>query len=295
MNPMLDEWLRHLVVERNLAENSVSAYGRDVGSYLDFLKISAPAQLEKTGPSGVTAFMKFELDRKISPRSLARKLSAIRMFYRHLVKEKIIGSNPTENLESPSTPKRLPKLLAGPEVEALLSQPDTTRREGARDAAMMELLYSTGMRVSELVNVKLADVDLGAGYLLTMGKGSKERVIPIGERAVERLSDYVKNVRPMFIKKTNPAELFLTRLGKSMTRQMFWRILGKYAYMAGIKRRISPHMLRHSFASHLLRGGADLRSVQMMLGHSDLTTTQIYTHLDRERLREVHGKSHPRG
>ena len=296
MIPMLDDWVSYLTVERNLSENTVSAYERDLSGYLKFVNATTPLNLEKLSPSDVTGYLKNLHDKKISARSLRRKLSSIRMFYRYLVQHGHCKKDPTENIEIPAIGRTLPRVLSGRHIEELLSQPDAGSREGARDLTMMALLYATGMRVSELVKIKVADVNLTAGFILTMGKGSKERLIPIGETAIGRLTDYLKNVRAKFLKKNNPPEMFLTRLGKAMTRQMFWQIIGRYAKSAGISQKISPHMLRHSFATHMLEGGADLRSVQAMLGHESLATTQIYTHVqDKERLARVHRESHPRG
>ncbi len=296
MIPMLDDWLKYLTVERNLSENSVAAYDGDVSRYLEFVKAGSPPDLEALGPSDVTGYMKSLHEKKASARTLRRKLSAIRMFYRYLVREGMCKKDPTENIEIPALGRPLPKVLSGREVEDLLSQPDKKSRESMRNSAMMELIYSTGVRVSELVKVKTADVNLTAGFIIAMGKGSKERLIPIGERAVEKVTQYIKNVRGKFLKNTNPPELFLTRLGKPMTRQMFWQIIRNYAASAGITQKISPHMLRHSFATHLLQGGADLRSVQTMLGHESLATTQIYTHIgDVKRLAKVQREAHPRG
>ena len=296
MIPMLDDWVGYLTVERNLSENTVMAYERDVSDYLKFVKAVSPHDLEKLGPGGVTGQMKNLHDKKISSRSLRRKLSSIRMFYRYLVQRGICKKDPTENIAIPAIGRPLPKVLSGRHVTELLSQADCNSREGARDSAMMALIYATGMRVSELVKIKVADVNLTAGFVLTMGKGSKERLIPIGETAIEQVTRYLKNVRSEFLKKNDPPEMFLTRLGKAMTRQMFWQIIRRYARSAGITQKISPHMLRHSFATHLLEGGADLRSVQAMLGHESLATTQIYTHVqDKERLARVHRESHPRG
>lgn len=296
MIPMLDDWVGYLTVERNLSENTVSAYERDAAGFLKFVKADTPGDLETVGPASVSGYMKNMRDKNISPRSLRRKLSAIRMFYRYLVQHGICKKDPTENIEIPVIARPLPKVLSSRRVTELLSQPDAGSREGARDSAMMALLYATGMRVSELVKIKVADVNLTAGFVLAMGKGSKERLIPVGETAVELVADYLKNVRARFLKKIDPPEMFLTRLGKAMTRQMFWQIIRRYAGSAGITQKISPHILRHSFATHLLEGGADLRSVQAMLGHESLATTQIYTHVqDAERLARVHRESHPRG
>ncbi len=295
MNSLLDDWINYLAVERNLSENTISAYVRDVRGFWEFAKAVSPDDIEKLGSADVISHMKNLRENNISARSTARKLSAIRMFYRFAAIENRFETDPTENMETPGSASRLPRVLSLRQVEALLSQPDESKRDGARDAAMLELLYSTGLRASELVSLRLEDVRLTPGYITVMGKGSKERAVPVGGRGVERLSDYITGIRPKFIKKVNPPELFLTRLGRPMTRQMFWLIVKKYAVLAGIDRRISPHLLRHSFASHLLQGGADLRAVQMMLGHASITNTQIYTHLGGERLAEVHRKSHPRG
>ncbi len=301
MHPFLDEWLTYLVVERNLSENTVSAYRRDVEDYLNYVQKLYPnaakalGQLETAKARDVAAYLRSLHKKKIGARSIGRKLSSIRMFHRYLTAEKIVETDPTENLEAPKSPRRLPHVLNSAQVERLLEQPDEQTPLGARDAAMMELLYSTGMRVSELVNLKTEDVYIAAGYIKTMGKGSKERVIPIGERAAEKITGYISGARPHFLKKSNPADLFITRLGKAMTRQMFWQIIKKYALKAGIRRKIYPHLLRHSFATHLLEHGADLRAVQMMLGHSSITTTEIYTHLERARLAQLVKKAHPRG
>ena len=294
-HPLLDEWLEHLTVERNLSENTIAAYRRDVAEFLAHFKSPAAEQLERITAAEMVGYFKTLLDNKIAARSRGRKLSAIRMFHRHLVAQKHVSADPTENMESPGAAKYLPKVLNTKQVDALLEQPDQTAREGLRDAAMLELLYSTGMRVSELVNVKSADINMTGGYIMTMGKGAKERVIPIGERALDVVKRYYEKARPLYVKKINPEALFLTRLGRPMTRQMFWRLIKKYAGKAGIATQISPHVLRHSFATHLLEHGADLRAVQMMLGHSSMTTTQIYTHINRARLAGIHAKAHPRG
>jgi integrase/recombinase XerD len=294
MNQLLDEWLSHLAVERNLSENTIKAYHSDLESFISFFKIRDSASLGSVKPSGVVEYFRQLMAKKISARSRARKLSAIRAFYRYCVAEKKADANPVENMETPSSAKYLPRTLNPGQVDLLLQTPDVKTPAGARDSAMLELLYSTGLRVSELVNVKTGSVNMTAGYIITMGKGSKERLIPLGERAMDKIKEYLK-ARPTFAKKSNPPELFLTRLGKPMTRQMFWLTIKKYALNAGMSGKISPHALRHSFATHMLENGADLRAVQMMLGHSSITTTQIYTHVNRARLSQIHSKSHPRG
>ncbi len=295
MNPLLDEWLSHLAVERNLSENTVSAYHSDLKDFLNFFKISDPESLGAIRPSDVVKYFRRLMEKKgASARTRARKLSAIKAFYRYRAAETGAGSNPVENMETPSSAKYLPRAMNTAQVELLLKGPDVRTSDGARDSAMLEIMYSTGLRVSELVNITTGDVNLTAGYVIAMGKGSKERFVPMGDHAADKIRNYLK-IRPHYVKKSNPPELFLTRLGKPMTRQMYWLIIKKYALTAGIRGKISPHALRHSFATHLLENGADLRAVQMMLGHSNITTTQIYTHVNRTRLAEILAKAHPRG
>ncbi|MBI3794749.1 MAG: site-specific tyrosine recombinase XerD [Nitrospinae bacterium] len=295
MNELLDDWLSHLAVEKNLSENTISAYHRDVAEFLKYFKAETDETLAKVRSGDMVQYFRSLMTKKISARSRARKLSAIRMFFRHRVAEKKCEASPVETMEAPSSAKYLPRTVNTEQVNLLLNAPDGTTDDGARDSAMLELLYSTGLRVSELVGIKTSDINFTAGYLVTMGKGAKERLIPVGERAIEKINKYLA-LRPSVLKKwENPRELFLTRLGKPMTRQMFWQLVKKYVLKAGLNPDISPHSLRHSFATHLLENGADLRAVQMMLGHSSVTTTQIYTHINRTRLAEVHARTHPRG
>ncbi|MBI3581500.1 MAG: site-specific tyrosine recombinase XerD [Nitrospinae bacterium] len=295
MNPLLDEWLSHLAVERNLSENTVSAYHSDLEDFLNFFKVRDPESLGAIRPSDVVEYFRMLMEKKgASARTRARKLSAIKAFYRYRTAETKSGSNPVENMETPSSARYLPRALNTAQVELLLKKPDVRTDDGVRDAAMLELMYSTGLRVSELVNIRTGEVNLTAGFVTTMGKGSKERLVPMGDHAADKIRNYLKT-RPHYVRKSNPPELFLTRLGKPMTRQMFWLIIRKYALTAGIRGKISPHALRHSFATHLLENGADLRAVQMMLGHSSITTTQIYTHVNRTRLAGILAKAHPRG
>lgn len=321
MLAILDEWITHLAVEKNLSEKTVYAYERDMGEFLRFGKISTDKKLLGMKPSMVSAWLSELRRKKISSRSVARKLTSLRMFCRYAISLKWFEHDPTANIEFPVNVRRLPKLLNSEEVERLLDQPvgsahQTGRAggvgsvggvgsaypEGLRDAAMLELLYSTGMRVSELAGLDISDLNLSAGYITVEGKGSKERIIPVGEKGVQKIEAYLKNGRPYYVRiseKTGSgrvsSRLFLSRLGKPLSRQSFWISVKKYAARAGIRKVVSPHMLRHSFATHLLEGGADLRSVQAMLGHSSLTTTEIYTHVNRERLLKVHSKAHPRG
>jgi integrase/recombinase XerD len=315
MLAILDEWITHLAVEKNLSEKTVYAYERDMGEFLRFGKISTDKKLLGMKPSTVSAWLSELRRKKISSRSVARKLTSLRMFCRYAISLKWLEHDPTANIEFPVNVGRLPKLLNSEEVERLLDQPvglahsagsvgsvGKAHPEGLRDAAMLELLYSTGVRVSELAGLDISDLNLSAGYITVEGKGSKERIIPVGEKGVQKIEVYLENGRPYYAgksKKTGSgrvsSRLFLSRLGKPLSRQSFWISVKKYAARAGIRKVVSPHMLRHSFATHLLEGGADLRSVQAMLGHSSLTTTEIYTHVNRERLLKVHSKAHPRG
>ena len=234
------------------------------------------------------------LGRLLSSRSVARNISAIKTFFRFLVSEGTIKDNPARLLEIPRPFKKLPVVLSRTEIERLLSQPDLSHPRGRRDSAMLELLYATGLRVSELVGLKAVNINLEAGFVRTLGKGSKERIVPMGEEAMESVRNYISDVRLLQKKGLDSPYIFLNPSGGPLTRQGFWKIIKKYAKKADIKKQITPHSLRHSFASHLLAGGADLRSVQIMLGHEDISTTQIYTHVTRERLKEIHKKYHPR-
>ena len=234
------------------------------------------------------------LQGNLSIRSIARNLSALKMFFRFLVSDGKIKGNPARRLGVPKLPQRLPEVLTVHEVEILLSQPVVSTHQGQRDKTMLELLYATGLRVSELVGLRVSNINLEAGYVRTMGKGSKERMIPMGEKALESLRLYLSNGRIGLLKKRSSPYLFINSRGRPLTRQGFWKIIKRYRTMAGIKKEITPHILRHSFATHLLEGGADLRSVQVMLGHADISTTQIYTHVTRERLKQIHEKYHPR-
>jgi integrase/recombinase XerD len=295
MNDYLDLFISYLAVEKGLSANTQEAYSRDLVRYLEFLERQGRAAPAAVTSGDVAVFLARLKEHKIAPRSRARCLSAIRMFHKFLMIENYSDSNPASIIEAPRTLHKLPDFLNSQEIEALLASCAGHSGENIRDLAMLELLYATGLRVSELVNLKLREVNLDSGYLLTLGKGNKERLVPIGESACQRVSQYLELVRC----KQDPAGqnrfLFLSRLGDAMSRQAFWNIIKKRAYQAGIAKNISPHTLRHSFATHLLENGADLRSVQVMLGHADLSTTQIYTHVTRERLKRLHQQIHPRG
>ncbi len=295
MNDYLDLFISYLAVEKGLSPNTRSAYSRDLVRYLDFLERSSRQKPADIGPADIGAFIGSLQKLKIGPRSRARCLSAIRMFHKFLMIENYADSNPAAIIEAPRTLHKLPQFLDNREVDALFAACQGDRSEDLRDRAMLELLYATGLRVSELVHLKLREVNLDSGYLMTLGKGSKERLVPIGDSARLKVGLYIYECRRVQDPACQNPYLFLSRLGDAMSRQAFWNIIKKRAEMAAIKKSISPHTLRHSFATHLLENGADLRSVQIMLGHADLATTQIYTHVTRERLKKLHQQIHPRG
>jgi integrase/recombinase XerD len=284
--------MAHIKVEKGLSANTIVAYNRDLLGFFEFLKTRGVTPL-RVGQHDLLSFVA-ERRVQVAARSLARCLVSIRMFYRFCVTEGKITSNPARLLGIPKLYQHLPHILSRDEVEALLTQPDDQTLLGKRDKAMMEILYATGLRVTELIGLKVHNVNLEAGFIRTIGKGSKERIVPMGGKAIDALKEYLQSARPAFLRKRKSSSLFLNRRGNPMTRQGFWKILKHYALKAGIARSVTPHTLRHSFATHLLEGGADLRSVQIMLGHSDISTTQIYTHVARERLKEIHERYHPR-
>jgi integrase/recombinase XerD len=288
----LPRYLDHLVVERGLSANSVEAYRRDLsglGFWMERENIGAAS----AGRHDLVRFLQGRRGAGLSARSAARLISSMRGFFGFGVAEGFFKEDPTLHLTNPKTWISLPHALNADEVEKLLEAPDATTPRGLRDRAMLEALYATGLRVSELVGLEKGRVDLESGILLTLGKGNKERLVPLGKSARKWIAKYVKEVRPAFDKKRGD-RLFLTARGTSMTRQRFWQLIEGYARSAGIRARISPHVLRHSFATHLIEHGADLRAVQMMLGHADISTTQIYTHVSRARLRQVYDEFHPR-
>ncbi len=295
MNEYVDLFLNYLVIEKGLAANTLDSYGRDISKYLQFLELHGCASLDAVRPLDVASFVSELKQAGLGARSRARALSSLRMFHKFLVIENYCRENPSVIIEAPKTLKKLPEILTLREVEALLAVAGGASHPDIRDKAMLDLLYATGLRVSELVGLELKNVNTAAGYLLALGKGNKERLVPMGESASASVSEYVKTVRKEQDRGGDNKFLFLTRLGDRMSRQAFWDIIKKRARQAGIKKRISPHTLRHSFATHLLENGADLRSVQIMLGHADLSTTQIYTHVTRERLKKLHEEFHPRG
>jgi integrase/recombinase XerD len=288
----LDAFSQHLVVEKGLAANTVSAYMADLQRFCDHAatsEISAPLHRE-----AIASYLSARRQDGITARSTARELSAIKAFCRFLNERGELHTDPSRDVQTPNLSQRLPSVLTYDEVELLLQAPDTTTAGGKRDAALLEVMYATGLRASELTGLRLADIDLSGGYVKARGKGGKERLIPLGELAVFQLDDYLASGRPPLLKQHRSSDLFLNRSGRAMSRQSVWKIVKKYVQWARIDKPISPHTLRHSFATHLLEGGADLRSLQQLLGHADIATTQIYTHIVQQRLRTVYHTYHPR-
>jgi integrase/recombinase XerD len=294
LDQAIELFLDHVKIERGLARNSVAAYGRDLAKFSRFAAARGLDDAAAVEPRHLLAYLVTLAEEKLAVRSQARNLVALRGMFKHLRAERYVPRDPTAEIDLPQLDRRLPMALSLDEVETLLGAPDVNTPRGLRDAAMLETLYATGLRVSELVQLGLADVNLADHFLIAMGKGKKQRVVPLGEAAAMRLRSYCTESRPVFDKGRNAPALFLTHLGRPMTRQNFWKLLLGYARKVGITRAISPHQLRHSFATHLLERGADLRAVQAMLGHADIATTQIYTHLSTSRLREIHRRNHPR-
>ncbi len=292
---LVEEYLHFLAVERGSSLNTLEAYSRDIRQFLEFAEASGVASSLAVNPEHVTAFLGELRGQGLSSASVNRKLAAIRGFYKYLLREARVEENPLARVETARTWMRLPGTLSRDEMETLLAQPPEATPAGVRDRAMLELLYATGIRVSELATLTLNRVNRQMGFLVTVGKGRKERIVPVGQSALGWLGRYIEQARPAFLKKKTSTALFLNRSGERFTRQGLWKLIKKYAKMAGLERKVHPHTFRHSFATHLLEGGADLRSVQVMLGHTDISTTQIYTHVTRERLKEIHRKYHPRG
>lgn len=289
----IDEYLNYLTVEKGLSLNTLEAYSRDIYRFLDSLKDGK--DLLSAEPEDVLNYLKGLREGGLKTRSYVRALVALRGLYKYLLMEGYLKKIPTSRIDIPRFHKKLPGVLTIKEVEALLNAPDTQKAKGFRDKAMLELLYATGLRVSELLSLRVDSVNIQVGYIISLGKGSKERVVPTGEMALMWLKEYMEGARALFLKSSSAPFIFLNPSGRRMSRQGFWKIIRGYARRLNINKPITPHTLRHSFATHLLEKGADLRSVQTMLGHADISTTQIYTHINRERLKEIHRQFHPRG
>ncbi|MCX6339724.1 MAG: site-specific tyrosine recombinase XerD [Candidatus Aureabacteria bacterium] len=295
MQVLLDEFMNYLNVERGLSPHTLDAYRRDLARFIKFLNARGVKSLDDATRDAIGAYFMAEKSRGISSTSLSRNLAAIKVFFRFLASNRFVRSDITDVIESPKIWKHLPEVMSIAEVEQLLNSPRPATHYGRRDRALLELMYATGVRVSEAANLKVADVNLEVGYIRCMGKGSKERIIPLGRMARKALDSYLKLTRPHFLRLRASEALLLTRQGKPFTRQGLWKIIKGYAKRAKLQKRITPHTLRHSFATHLLSGGADLRVIQEMLGHADISTTQTYTHVDKDRLKSIHKKFHPRG
>jgi integrase/recombinase XerD len=291
-------FLSYLRVERALAQNSILAYGRDLKRFSEFMRKRQKNKVEEVTREDVVDFLSNLYKEKMDSRSVARYLVSLRGLYKFAMMEGFVNTDPTENLESPKTRNSLPTYLRVEEINKLLEAPDLSTPIGLRDRAMIEILYSTGLRVSELLNLRISDVDMRVGCVRCIGKGDKERLVPIGRKAIEAIEQYLAQGRPKFARPSSPPPhsqvLLLTSVGRRLSRVGIWKIMHDYGMRLGLRGRLTPHKLRHSFATHLLERGADLRSVQLMLGHADISTTQIYTHVVEERLKEIYKAHHPR-
>jgi len=290
LSALAEAFLNYCRIEKGLSANSLSAYSTDLGKFIAFAK-DLPGI---AGTDELRLYIDHLYKTGLESRSIARHLTTLRCFYGYLLREEVIATDPTEHLKSPRQWQTIPKFLNLEEIERVIAAAEMDKPTGIRDRAMMQLLYATGLRVSELCHLGLKDLELSSGVLRTMGKGNKQRLVPVGRQAIEAVEEYLRTGRPALLKNRASKYLFVTARGGCMTRQSFWALLAKYGKKAGIFRELTPHVLRHSFATHLLEGGADLRSVQTMLGHADISTTQIYTHVMRSRLRQVFDRHHPR-
>jgi integrase/recombinase XerD len=291
---MIDRFLDAIWMERGLSENTLGAYRADLMALNQRLE-SQSVNLVHAGRADIMDYIAWRVEGGAKPRSTARQLSSFRRFYRYLLREGMISDDPTVNIAMPKIGRSLPQSLSEPDVDALLAAPRVSEPLGHRDRTMLEVLYATGVRVSELINLKLTQINLNQGVLRIVGKGNRERLIPLGDEAQDWIREFIDGPRGEILLERQTEYLFPTRRGDRMTRQAFWHIIKRYAAKAGISKKLSPHTVRHAFATHLLNNGADLRVVQLLLGHSDVSTTQIYTHVARERMKELHGRHHPRG
>lgn len=298
MNPVnlerVDGFIDHLWLEDGLSKNTLTSYRQDLSAFAEWLQKTENRDLHQARQADIQQYLAVRFPHS-KPRSISRLIATLRRFYRYALRESQVEVDPTLQIDSPKLPRSLPKSLNEDEVEALLDAPDLGQPLGLRDRAMLELLYACGLRVSELVGLKVTEIGLQEGVIRVTGKGSKTRLVPMGEEALEWIGRYLKEARRDILQKRLSDSLFVTQRGEAMTRQAFWYLIKRYALQAGIRKPISPHVLRHAFATHLLNHGADLRVVQMLLGHADISTTQIYTHVARERLKQLHAVHHPRG
>ena len=293
--PLIDEFCDALWLQDGLSKNTLDSYRRDLTQFASWLETQQGRRLLDGNGADIQSYLGYQFRKKTRASSAARLLSSLKRFYRYSLRQGRIKADPTLKINSPKLPRSLPKSLTEDDVENLLAAPPVEKALGLRDKAMLEMIYASGLRVSELVALKLVQVSQDMGVVRVMGKGSKERLVPLGEEALAWVRRYLKEARPGLLRRRSSDDLFITARGAAMTRQMFWHLLRRYALKAGLRKPISPHTLRHAFATHLLNHGADLRVVQLLLGHSDISTTQIYTHVARERLKQLHAKHHPRG
>lgn len=291
----ITQFLKSLWIEDGLSENTRKAYGSDLTLFADWLRETGQCDVLAVSALELNAYLVYRYQQKTRERSVARLLSSLRRFYLYCLREGWISVDPTLTLEGPALGRSLPGTLSEADVEALLEAPDPSSPLGCRDRVMLEVLYATGLRVSELVTLRLSQINLRQGVVRVTGKGNKDRLVPLGEEAEIWLNRYYSETRPQLLKARQSDDVFVTGRGTGMTRQAFWYLIKRYALVAGIQKPLSPHTLRHAFATHLINHGADLRVVQLLLGHSDLSSTQIYTHIANQRLRELHARCHPRG
>ena len=291
----MSRYHNHLLIEKGASGNTLEAYGRDLNRYCSYLESKGIADIRSVTPQTVVEFLVQIRAEGLSANSMNRSLAAMRGFYKFLLQEKVLDESPLTNIELAKVWMRLPDTVSKEEMDKILSQPGGDTPAALRDSAMLELLYATGLRVSELISLTMNSINWQVGFLVVMGKGGKERVVPMGKTAYDAVRRYLDEARPRLVKVKTTDILFLNRFGRAFTRQGLWKIIISYAQKAGLQKSVHPHTFRHSFATHLLEGGADLRAVQVMLGHSDIATTQIYTHVTKDRLKEVHRKFHPRG
>jgi integrase/recombinase XerD len=292
MDPVA-EFLGTLQIERGASPNTLLAYRRDLEGFRDFLR-KERRLLAETSSRDLTRYLSWLRARGLGSKSVARHLSAVRGLYRHLLETGGVTRDPTEHLDSPKPPRRLPRVLSMADTVAIIEAPDIARADGLRDRALLELLYASGLRASEALGLRIEDVNLSAGYVVPTGKGSRQRMVPVGAQALRWVRQYLNLARPQFVKRRDDGSLFVNRFGRPLSRQALWGVIKKSARRAGVRAAVSPHTLRHSFATHLLERGADLRSVQAMLGHADISTTQIYTHLSSRVVRDMYMRFHPR-
>jgi integrase/recombinase XerD len=295
MHHLIDDFLNFMAVEKGASRNTIDGYSRDLNRYAAFIDSRHIQDIRRIGAEELLCYLAGLKEEGLAPNSVNRALAALRGFYKYLLREKRLESTPVAHIELARVWMHLPDVLSREEMGLLLAQPGLVTPVGVRDTAMLELMYATGIRVSELIGLTLNSINWQVGYVVALGKGEKERIVPLGRTAYEQVKRYLDQVRPLMLKGGQCNTLFLNRCGKGLSRQGFWKIVKKYAGKANMAKKVHPHTFRHSFATHLLEGGADLRSVQIMLGHADISTTQIYTHVTRERLKEIHRKYHPRG